>query len=213
MVVNLHDAVIGRKFLGMRKIYFSLLIALAGSAFASPPSFTVSILTSQVACTQGINRAQVLTDAGSNATYHWTIANGVIVDGTNAASVTFTPIDGGFSVLSVFVEWSGTQMTQRAALPVFHPPTILRQPQSTTALPRSSVTLSVASSDEMATYDWFEGRTGDTSKIVSPGAIEFKTPALAKSTSYWVRVNGRCGVVASQTATITLLGKRRSTGR
>src|SRR5207247_1080771 len=155
----------------MRNAFFSLLILLAGSAFASPVPFNVSILSSPIACTQGINRAQVLTDAGSNATYHWTIANGVIVDGANAASVTFTPVDGGFSVLSVFVQWGGTQMTQHAALPVFDPPTILRQPQSTTVPPGTSVTLTVASSDEMAVYDWFEGPTGDTSKIVSAGAI------------------------------------------
>lgn len=197
----------------MRNALFNLLILLTGSAFASPVTFNVSILSSPIACTQGINRAQVLTDAGSNATYHWTIANGVIVNGANAASVTFTPVDGGFSVLSVFVQWAGTQMTQHSALPVFDPPTILHQPQSTIVPPGTSVTLTVASSDEIATYDWFQGPTGDTSKIVSAGAIEYKTPALTKSTSYWVRVTGRCGVVASQTANITLLGKRRSTGR
>jgi hypothetical protein len=197
----------------MRTTSFSLLILLAGSAFASPIPFNVSILSSPIACTQGINRAQVLTDAASDATYHWTIANGVIVEGANTSSVKFTPVDGGFSVLTVSVEWLGTQKTQHTALPIFDPPTILRQPQSMTVLPGSSVTLSVASDDEIAVYDWFEGPTGNTSKIVSAGAIAFKTPALAKSASYWVRVTGRCGVVASQTATITLLGKRRSTGR
>ena len=197
----------------MRTTYFSLLILLAGSAFASPVTFNVTILSSPTACTQGINRAQVVTDAASNARYHWTIANGIITDGAAASSVKFTPVDGGVSVLTVTVEWSGTQVTRQVSLPIFDPPTILRQPQSLTVPPGSSVTLSVASDDEIATYDWFEGPAGDTSKIVSAGAIAFKTPALSKSASYWVRVTGRCGVVASQTASITLLGKRRSTGR
>ena len=93
---------------------------------------------------------------------------------------------------------------------VFDPPTILRQPQSISVAPGTSITLTVASSDDMAVYDWFEGRAGDPSKIVSAGAIALKTPALTKSTSYWVRVTGRCGGVESQTATVTLLGKRRS---
>ena len=60
----------------MRNAFFSLLILLAGSAFASPVTFNVSILSSPIACTQGINRAQVVTDADNNARYHWTIANG-----------------------------------------------------------------------------------------------------------------------------------------
>src|SRR5262245_11898990 len=197
----------------MRKIYFSLLCALAAPALASPVPFNVTILSSTIACSQGINRAQVLTDASGGVRFHWSIANGVIVDGADASAVTFTPVDGGNAVLTVTVDWQGTQQVRQIALPVFDPPTILRQPQSMTVLPGSSVTLSVASNDEMASYDWFEGRSGDISKIVSAGAIAFKTPQLAQSTSYWVRVNGRCGTVASQTATVTLLGKRRSSGR
>src|SRR5207248_297370 len=114
---------------------------------------------------------------------------------------------------TISVEWAGTQMTQHVALPIIDPPTILLQPQSATVLPGNAVTLIAASSDDYAVYDWFEGTSGDTSRVVSPGAIVFKTPPLAKSASYWVRVTGRCGVVASKTANLTVLGKRRSTGR
>src|ERR1044072_4868096 len=116
MVVNLQDAILRRTLVVMRTAYFSLLVLFAASAFASPLSFNVSILSSTIACTQGINRAQVVTDAASDACIRWTIANGVIVSGANAPAVTFTPVDGGPAGLTVAVQWQGTELVQRVTL-------------------------------------------------------------------------------------------------
>ena|ERR1041385_361921 len=204
----------------MRNTCLSLLILAGTSAFAanhqprveSPIEWDASLLTSAYACTQGINRAQVVTNAG-DAAFKWSVLNGLVVNGDATPAMEYSVVAGGDILVSVSVKWQGVTLVRSALLPVLDPPSILRQPQSITVAPGASVTLTVVSSDDMAIYDWFEGPAGDTSKIVSAGAAAFKTPALAKSTQYWVRVTGRCGVVESKTATVTLLGRRRSAGR
>jgi hypothetical protein len=204
----------------MRTACFSLLILVTSYAFGangvrieSPLPFNASILTSGAACVEGINRAQVVTDGPGGARYHWTIAHGVIVDGENTSAIEFTPIDRDFTVLSVFVEWGGIGTTLHAAIPVFGPPAILQQPQSAAVLPGGSATLTVVATNEALDYEWFEGRSGDTSKRVAVGVAAFKTPPLTKSAAYWVRVSGGCGAVASQTAMVMVGAKRRSAGR
>ena len=61
--------------------------------------------------------------------------------------------------------------------------------------------------------DRVEGEPGDTSKVVAADTVLFKTPAMTKTTSYWVRVSGTRGSVASKAAVVTVLGRRRGVGR
>ena len=203
----------------MRHAFFSLLILAATYAFGAQvrvqsPALWASILTSDQACTQGINRAQAIAEQTDGTTYLWSISNGIIVDGQGTSVIHFTPIDGREAVLTVRVDWRGASVAVQVTLPVFDPPTILRQPKSATVLPGTSVTLTVDATNDAFAYDWYEGAPGDTSKVVLPGAILFRTPPLTKTTSYWVRVTGRCGATASQAAIVTVdAGRRRAAGR
>ena len=205
----------------MRNVLFSLLILVANVAMAanqprveSPTELDFSLLVPAYLCTQGINHARVVTNVDSGVSYRWTFANGIILSGESTSTVDFTPLFAGYSIINTYVTYQGTTYNQHATLPVFEPPTISREPQSLLVKPGTSITLTISSSDSLAVYDWFEGPVGDTSKLVSPGAAAFKTPALTSSKSYWARVTGRCGTTQSQAATLTVEGpKRRSAGR
>ena len=82
---------------------------------------------------------------------------------------------------------------------------IARHPPSVTIPSGTSTTLTVAGSGTGLTYQWFVGKSPSTKKPVPKATTaSFKTPALAVTTSYWVRVN-RGGIVAnSKTAKISV---------
>jgi hypothetical protein len=83
---------------------------------------------------------------------------------------------------------------------------ITAQPQSRT-IPRNTTTqLSVtAGGTGPFTYQWYRGTSPNTGNPIS-GATgsTYTTPKLNRGTyTYWVRVTGACGVVNSNTATVT----------
>ncbi len=84
-------------------------------------------------------------------------------------------------------------------------PVIVTQPQGATVprgtAPQMYVTL--ASSDR-ATYQWYEGQSGDTSTPLGSTADNYRAAPLDRTTSYWVRVTNACGTVDSDTATFTV---------
>jgi hypothetical protein len=212
----------------MRNTCLSLLLFATSSAFAasqprieSPFAWDVQIASAGVACTQGINRARAVTPAPAGTLFHWTIANGVIVSGENDPSVEFVTDDAqqvGWAVLRIDMT-SGDQSlagqgvgNRQVALPIFGPPVITQQPKSVTVQPGDSTVLTIEATNGYV-YDWFEGQPGDTSKVVAADTVRFKTPPMTKTTSYWVRVSGTCGPVASNAAVVTVAGRRRSAGR
>jgi hypothetical protein len=199
----------------MRKIHFSLLFTLfaAATASASPLTLEASLVTARAACIQGINRAQVVSNADNRATYRWTITNGVITEGQGTPFVVFLPVDGHIVKLTVAIDWMGSSATLQTSIPVYGPPTILQEPRNVTLLPGGSTTLQVTASNDALDYEWFEGVSGDTSKLVAVGTTAFVTPALTKSTAYWVRVSGGCSSVASRTIVVSVATKRRAAAR
>jgi Zn-dependent metalloprotease/fibronectin type 3 domain-containing protein len=65
----------------------------------------------------------------------------------------------------------------------------------------------VASGTAPFTYQWYQGTSGNTaSPIGGATSSGYTTPALAATTSYWVRVSNGCGVANSNTATVTVSG-------
>jgi hypothetical protein len=83
---------------------------------------------------------------------------------------------------------------------------ILQQPQSQVVAPGSTATLSViAQGSGVIAHQWYAGLPGDVSNPV-PGATaaSFTTPALAQSSTYWVRVTDASGSVDSQAAVIAV---------
>jgi hypothetical protein len=86
------------------------------------------------------------------------------------------------------------------------PPTISNQPAAQTVTSGQTATLSVtAAGTGPLVYQWYQGSSSDTSHPM-PGATtsSLTTPALAATTSYWVRVGNSAGTVDSAAATVTV---------
>jgi hypothetical protein len=69
-------------------------------------------------------------------------------------------------------------------------------------------TLSVEAAPDHASFQWYEGLVGDDSKPAGTGKT-FITPAVEKTTKYWVKVMSPCGTASSQQATVTVRPGRR----
>ncbi len=93
------------------------------------------------------------------------------------------------------------------------PPAIVSHPSSQTSQ-GAAVTLSVtALGASPFTYQWYQGKSGDTSHPVSTDAsLQVASPSAAAS--YWVRVTNTCGTADSNTAVINVIapGKHRAAG-
>jgi hypothetical protein len=162
---------LGAHIEAMRKVLISLLLLAATAAFAGQaiqpqsPAFSATIATQGVACLYGINHAQAVTNAGDGATYAWRVTNGAIMSGQGTPSITFTVAETGTAVVTLTIEWGMTLTTFRP-VSVFGPPSIVRQPQSAAIPAGGAAVLTIAATDDALFYDWFEGRIGDTSKLV-----------------------------------------------
>ena len=86
------------------------------------------------------------------------------------------------------------------------PPTITRQPDPQSIARGQTAMMSVrVTGSEPMSYQWFAGDSGNTSAPVA-GATEmdFVTPALTTTTTFWVRVSNIAGSVDSSAATVTV---------
>lgn len=86
--------------------------------------------------------------------------------------------------------------------------TITAQPLSQAVQPGNAVTLSVAAAGSGSlAYQWFEGASGTTNAPVADAkSPTYATPALTRTTSFWVRLTDARGSADSTTATITVEG-------
>ena len=86
------------------------------------------------------------------------------------------------------------------------PTTIITQPADASIFTGQSITLTVAASGLLPTYQWYQGFSGDTSSPVN-GATSptLATPALNASTNFWVRVTAAAGSIDSATAAISVV--------
>jgi hypothetical protein len=93
-------------------------------------------------------------------------------------------------------------------------PAITAQPQGSTIRSGGSATLSIAATGAGLRYRWYEGRSGDRTKLVTVRYDpSFTTPSLSSTTSYWVEVVNDCGSEESRVAVVTVasaVGKRRA---
>jgi hypothetical protein len=83
-------------------------------------------------------------------------------------------------------------------------PSITAQPSSQTITSGSTATMSVtASGTAPLKYQWYIGASGTTTSPISGATTSsYTTPALTRTTSYWVRVSNSAGAAASNTATV-----------
>lgn len=88
-------------------------------------------------------------------------------------------------------------------------PHIVQQPASQVIRHNQPAGLEVKTEGETPRLFWYEGATGDRSKLVSSGSAVFQTPRLTRTTSYWVEIENDCGSEQSATAVITVEGSDR----
>jgi hypothetical protein len=254
------------------------------------------ISTVPAACPQETRTASV-ADAGSGATYAWSITNGAITDNGGTPTVQYVSHGSGDVVLAVTVTKGSCSATDMAVVPVDVPaavvdddvpvicgtseatievtlsgtpplrivwsdgvvqenittlttartvtnagaywitqvsdahcsgtssgaaqvgfgetPAIQKQPQAATTIRSGeAATLTVAATGGGLRYHWYEGRAGDrTHPVSSELDPSFTTPALTRTTSFWVEIENDCGRVESHAATVAVSnagGRRRA---
>jgi YVTN family beta-propeller protein len=130
--------------------------------------------------------------------------NAALVYVTNEADNTLSVINT--STLAVFTTQAAFNNPQGVAAMSESPPTITTQPASQTIGYGQSATLTVeATSPSPLSYQWYQGRSGDTSTPISGATSNsFTTPPLTLTTDYWVLVSNIAGPANSNTATITI---------
>ncbi len=99
----------------------------------------------------------------------------------------------------------GTGSTATPTTPAVPAPEITTQPVSQSVATGHPVTLSVESSGDDLTYQWYTGNSGDTANPVA-GAIgtTLTTGALTASTNFWVQITNAGGTADSETAVVTV---------
>lgn len=89
-------------------------------------------------------------------------------------------------------------------------PTITQQPSSPTINSGETATLTVVTSGDTATYQWYEGSPPDVSVPVFSGGASFTTPVLAATKTYWVKATNAGGSASSSAAVVTVLSLRQT---
>jgi len=172
------------------------------SATSAPQSVTVNANPSTPTVTAGgpttfCAGGSVTLSAPAGFTYLWStgaITQSINVTTSGNYTVTVTNASGCSAVSAP------TSVTVNAAT------AISQHPQSITIPKGTGTTLTViASGSGTLTYQWYKGTSPTTTQPIS-GATNssYSTGNLTKGTyKYWVRVTGTCGVVNSNTATVT----------
>jgi hypothetical protein len=113
----------------------------------------------------------------------------------------------GVSTLDVFAFGNYT-VTLTCSKPSCTTPTIQSQPQNASVSPNGSVLLSVtAQGVSPLHYSWHDA--ADPLNTIGGDSPQFQTPALTKTTQYYVTVSNSCGSANSATETITVLAAKR----
>ena len=166
--------------------------------------------------TVGLAYSQPLQATGGTPPYVWTVSSGSLPAGLSLSStgvISGTPTKAAASSFTVTVtDANRNSIAEPLGITIVatvgtQTPTITTQPASQTINPLQTATLTVvATGTPSPTYQWYEGKTGDTS-ILIPGATNssYTTPPLTTTTSYWVQVSsGSSSPVNSATATVSI---------
>lgn len=163
---------------------------------------TLSVAGRMAADPSGIMRGPLLVKNGrapSNA----------IVGGRNRwgdfTGIDFDPADGSWWSFGEYTKEDGSGGTWITRLTVPGIPSFDAQPSSQTIPHGTQATLSVATSGDAISYQWFRGPSGNTGTPVT-GAVSsvFTTPALTADTKYWVRATNAIGATDSLAALVTV---------
>ncbi len=143
---------------------------------------------------------QISADGGSTWAVPATSLTGAIGNTVTAGSNRRITWDAG-------ADWNqqvSAQTKFRLSVMEIIAPAITTQPLAVSINSGATATLTVATSGSESTYQWYIGNAGDTRSPVSGAtSTSFTTPALAASTTYWVRASNRAGTADSSAVTVT----------
>ena len=107
---------------------------------------------------------------------------------------------------SNFNGYSYTKTFTIEVTPGTEPPVISNQPLDTTVTSVNETTLAVGVTGEGIRYQWYNGKSGDTSAPVD-GANDnsLKIGPLREDSEYWIQISNDSGTVNSQTAKIKVV--------
>jgi len=127
------------------------------------------------------------------------------IAGATSSSFT-TPLLGTSNFWVQVNDGSGPVNSNTALITVNSAPTITTQPANVSIVSGQTTTLTVvASGTSPLSYQWYQGTTGSTNKLIAGAtSSSFTTPALLATTDFWVRVTNALGHADSNTATVTV---------
>lgn len=100
---------------------------------------------------------------------------------------------------------AGSASSSTAKVTVQSVMAITKQPASVAIPKGSSTTLAITVTGSSPTYQWYLGKTGDTSNpVANATSAKFTTPALKSTKQYWVKVKNKVSSVNSKTVTVTV---------
>lgn len=158
-------------------------------------------------------QAVIPVTLSGTAPFNITWSDGFTQNGINAnttsRTVSATPMTYTITAVSdALCTGSGhgsTTVTQQNA------PAITTQPANTVVSRGNTATLTVQAAGDVVRYDWYEGQSGDRTKLVSSESWpQFTTPPVQQTTRYWVEVVNACGSAESSAATVAVSGRRRA---
>jgi hypothetical protein len=133
--------------------------------------------------------------------------------GTLTASRTASH-SGSYSIAQISDASCAGRSSGLTEVVVSEKPAISVQPQGSSIRSGGSTTLTVAATGGGLRYHWYEGPSGNRSKLVTVTTNPFLiTPSLNNTTSYWVEVENDCGSEESRAAVVSVSGapgKRRA---
>jgi hypothetical protein len=145
-------------------------------------------------------------------TYQWyegasgTTTNPVGTDSPSFLTPTLNATTSYWVKVTNSVNTTGAN-SNTATVTVRQPAEITTHPASSSITGGQTVSMSVvATGDAPLTYQWYQGTSGVTTTPVGTNSSSFTTPALAVTTSYWVKVTNIANTsgALSSTATVTV---------
>lgn len=175
------------------------------------PPPTATLRSSMRACAGSPATISITLDGIAPFTIRW--SDGFVqpnVNATSAARTVTVTRDTTFTIVSVAdASCTTNEVPESIRITVDPQPAIQDQTREVRVGSGQTATLTVTAKDATS-YAWFEGPRGNTSRPAGGNSAAFTTPALTRTTQYWVRVSNRCRSVDSGPITVTVNGKRRT---
>lgn len=136
----------------------------------------------------------------------WTATNATLVSCDGVYTRCFEAAGPGPATVtaSYTTTHSTCPRTVSRTIEVRQRPAIVRNPEDAIVAMNTPATLTVETTGDDLTFQWYEGRSGDTSHPMSSAGATLITPPVDHPTSFWVRVASSCGFIDSIAATVNV---------